>query len=145
MAADSLPVWLSQVDNSSFRRAVFIKMDTIGEPVWQRSVNLPAATFHFRRIRSTAHGGFVVAAHMPALSAFVLLRVNTEIQPLWMRRFGSTLLEPHDVAVLQNGDFLVIGRLGYAVRISPEGNVIWSNRYLVGQRTTHYVSALERP
>lgn len=49
------------------------------------------------------------------------------------------------MAVLQNGDFLVIGRLGYAVRISPEGNVIWLNRYLVGQHTTHYVSALERP
>lgn len=63
-------------------------------PVWQRSVNLPAATFHFWRIRSTADGCFVVAAHMPALSAFVLLRVNAEIQPLWMRRFGNTLLEP---------------------------------------------------
>jgi hypothetical protein len=104
-----------------------MRLDALGTIVWQRAYGGPAAGF--ARAVQEVPGGFVIA------SARSVMKIDTGGNPQWVRSYeGNGLIEIASLAAHDDGSLVAAGRYGnvaqgWAMRLDPEGRVLWSRRF----------------
>ena len=130
--------------------ALFMKLALDGDVIWERTWGGEGYEQAWS-VSPANEGGFYVFGETDSYGTgdrdFFLLKLNDDGSEEWFRTYGKERREwPYGMLPLANGDLLIYGfsedtssreRNQYALRVGPQGNVIWD--YTVESRVEELV------
>jgi hypothetical protein len=143
---DGSLIHAGQADEGADANVSLTKTNSDGTIIWQKTIEIEQLDV-LKNFCITSDGGFVLVGWTASLvgtepSDALIIRCDSQGNVIWVKAYGgSDDDEGFNATQLPGGDFLITGttysfgpnlRNAFAVRLNPDGEVVWSKAFAKG-------------